>query len=439
MAFNIFSAVFAFGILIVIHELGHFLAAKWMGVRVEKFSVGFPPRLFGKKIGDTDYCISAIPLGGYVKLSGMIDESMDTAETGADYEFNSKPVWKRIVIISAGVIMNFFLAVLIMTILTYSMGERITPFTEIGQVGKEGIAKKIGFEVGDQILALNDVAVTNWEAIQLEYIKNLNSDISFKVKRNEEIINLEYQREWFSDKNAEFLDIFYMPSARIGEVQADMPAGKIGLLSGDLITELNGKVVNNWSEMTDIIKAHPGEPIQMTYVRGSEKIETTIVPNAIEETDEDGEMTRFGRIGVMYYYEKQSTTLTRSVYLGFSKTFSLIGLNMRGIWWVVTGAKSAKEVVGGPIMIAKMAGDAAAAGWENYWTLIAALSAILAFFNILPIPALDGGHLTFLLYEAVFRKPLSLKIRLVVQQVGMALLLTLLIFILYVDLRRLFF
>jgi regulator of sigma E protease len=439
MAFNIFSAVFAFGILIVIHELGHFLAAKWMGVRVEKFSIGFPPRLFGKKIGDTDYCISAIPLGGYVKLSGMIDESMDTAETGADYEFNSKPVWKRIVIISAGVIMNFFLAVLIMIILTYSMGERITPSTEVGQVGKEGIAQKIGFKVGDQILALNNVPVTNWEAIQQEYIKNLNSDISFKIKRNEEIINLEYQREWFSDKNAEFLDIWYMPSAQVGEVQADMPAGKVGLLRGDLITEMNGMAVNNWSEMTDIIRKHPDDPIQMVYMRGTEKFETTIVPNAVEETDEDGEITTIGRIGVMFYYEKQSTTFARSVYLGFSKTVSLIGLNMRGIWWVVTGTKSAKEVVGGPIMIAKMAGDAAAAGWENYWTLIAALSAILAFFNILPIPALDGGHLMFLLYEAVFRKPLSIKTRMVVQQVGMALLLTLLIFILYVDLRRLFF
>ena len=221
MAFNIISAVFAFGILIVIHELGHFLAAKWMGVRVEKFSVGFPPRLFGKKIGDTDYCVSAIPLGGYVKLSGMIDESMDTNETGADYEFNSKPVWKRIVIISAGVIMNFFLAVIIMTVLTYTMGERITPSTEVGQVGKEGIAKKIGFEVGDEILALNETQVANWEAIQLAYIENLNSDITFKVRRNDEIINLEYRRKWFSEKNAEFLDIWYMPAARIGEDAAD--------------------------------------------------------------------------------------------------------------------------------------------------------------------------------------------------------------------------
>ena len=439
MVFNIISAVFAFGILIVIHELGHFLAAKWLGVRVERFSVGFPPRLFGKKFGDTDYCISAIPLGGYVKLSGMVDESMDTNMSGADYEFNSKPVWKRIVIISAGVIMNLFLAVLIMSVLTYSTGERITPFTEIGQVGKDGISQKIGFEVGDKILDINGVEVTNWEAIQYEYIKNLNSDIIFKVERDNNFIDLTFRKEWFSEKNAEFLDVWYMPSARVGQVQQDMPAGRAGLQKGDKIIELAGVPVSNWIEMTKIIRAHPGDSIQIAYVRGDEKIETMIAPKIVEESNDAGEVTKIGLIGVMYYYDNKPASITRSIYLGFSKTFSLIGLNMRGLWWVITGTKSAKDVVGGPIMIAKMAGDAAAAGWENYWTLIAALSAILAFFNILPIPALDGGHLMFLIIEAVFRKPISLKTRLVVQQVGMALLLTLLVFILYVDLRRLLF
>ena len=135
MGFSFLAIIFVFGLLVLIHELGHFLAAKWMGVRVERFSIGFPPRLFGKKIGDTDYCISAIPLGGYVKMSGMIDESMDTETTGADYEFNSKPVWKRFVIIIAGVVMNFFLAVFILSALNFARGEKVTPYTEIGIIG----------------------------------------------------------------------------------------------------------------------------------------------------------------------------------------------------------------------------------------------------------------------------------------------------------------
>jgi regulator of sigma E protease len=151
MGITILAIIFVFGILVLIHELGHFLAAKWMGVRVERFSIGFPPRLFGRKIGDTDYCISAIPIGGYVKMSGMIDESMDTKLTGADYEFNSKPVWKRMIIIVAGVVMNLLLAILVLTILNYVQGEKITPFTEIGIVGSEGISQRIGWVKSDTV------------------------------------------------------------------------------------------------------------------------------------------------------------------------------------------------------------------------------------------------------------------------------------------------
>jgi regulator of sigma E protease len=372
-------------------------------------------------------------------MSGMIDESMDTEMSGADYEFNSKPVWKRIIIITAGVIMNFFLAVVIMSYLSYSMGESITPFTQIGQVGKDGISKKIGFEVGDDILAVNGVEVESWEQIQQEYIRNLNSDIVFTVERDSRMIDLVFKKEWFSEKNAEFLDIWYMPTSQIGNVQPDMPAGQVGLETGDKIIELDNTPINNWLEMTEVIRAHPGDSIQIAWLRADKIMQAVIVPQKFEETDASGEEIIVGKIGVQHYYQLKPISPGRSIVVGFERTIGLIGLNMRGLWWVLTGTKSAKEVVGGPIMIAKMAGDAAAAGWEAYWTLIAALSAILAFFNILPIPALDGGHLAFLIIEGVIGKPLSIKTRMVIQQVGMALLLTLLVFILYVDLRRLFF
>ena len=439
MEFSFLAVIFVFGLLVVIHELGHFLAAKWMGVRVERFSIGFPPRLFGKKIGDTDYCISLIPLGGYVKMSGMIDESMDPEMTGADYEFNSKPVWKRIVIIVAGVIMNLILAVIIMAVLTYSTGESITPYTEIGRVGENGIAEKIGFKAGDRVLAINRVPVNNWESIQQEYVKNLNDNIVFEVERGSQRIELNFKKEWFSEKNAEFLDIIYQPSSQVGKVLPDMPAGQIGLQRGDKIVEVAGTEVSNWLEMTEIVRKHPGEEVPIVWLRDGTTLRANITPQSYEETDKDGNEIKVGKIGIEYYYEFRPVSLPHAVYSGFSKTIGLIGLNVRGLWWVISGTKSAREVVGGPIMIAKMAGDAAAAGWEALWTLIAALSAILAFFNILPIPALDGGHLAFLLYEAALGKPLSVKTRMVVQQVGMAVLLTLMVLILYVDLRRIFF
>ena len=437
MGFSFLAIIFVFGLLVLIHELGHFLAAKWMGVRVERFSIGFPPRLIGKKIGDTDYCISAIPLGGYVKMSGMIDESMDTESTGADYEFNSKPVWKRIVIIMAGVVMNFILAVVILSTLNFVRGEKITPYTEIGIIGKNGIAAKVGFKVGDKILEVNGVRVNSWEQFQKEYLNNLNQDITFTVNRDSQIIDLLYQKEWFSQKNAEFLDIWYRPEARVGNVHGNTPAMALGLQKGDLILSLNDSPVADWYEMTKIIRKHPGEEISIKWRHNGQLMRGTIAPEKYQEKDSLGNQITVGKIGIEQFYEEHPISLPTSVVNGFRDTFGLIALNMRGIWWVISQTKSVEEVLGGPIMIAKMAGDAAAAGWEPLWTLIAALSAILAFFNVLPIPALDGGHLLLLLIEGITHKPISTRTRLIVQQVGMAILLTLIVFILYVDIRRL--
>jgi regulator of sigma E protease len=439
MNFSFLAIVFVFGILVVIHELGHFLAAKWMGVRVERFSIGFPPRLFGKKIGDTDYCISAIPLGGYVKLSGMVDESMDGQLTGADYEFSSKPVWKRIIIIIAGVVMNFLLAILILSIVSFSKGEVVYPSTEIGSIGEAGIAQRIGFEVGDKIKAIDGVPITTWNEIQIEFIKHLNDDIRFDVLRGEEKITLTYKKEWFSEKNAELLDIGWVPLAKVGEVKKGSPAEMAGMKFGDDIKRINGTSVKNWNEMTALIKANAGKPITIDIERQGRAQSIELTPEEFTEKDSDGNEISVGRIGIYIYYETYDIGIFQAFENGVKNTFALIGLNMRGLWWVITGTKSASDVIGGPIMIAKLAQDAAEVGWDRLWNLTAALSAILAFFNILPIPALDGGHLVFLILEGILGRPISTRTKLVVQQIGMAILLTLIVLIIYIDIRRLLF
>jgi len=439
MNFSFLAIIFVFGLLVLIHELGHFLAAKWMGVRVERFSIGFPPRLFGKKIGDTDYCVSAIPLGGYVKMSGMIDESLDGTLTGADYEFTSKPVWQRIVIITAGVVMNFLLAILILTLVNFIEGEQIAPTTTIGYVGKGGIAQKIGFEKGDEILSIQGQAVHSWNDIQTEFIENLNERITFRVLREGKPLDLLYKKEWFKEKNAEILDIAWMPEARVGQVVNGMPAAQAGLQTGDEIISIDGKPVSNWSDMTKIIQENAGNNLVFDYKRGDKLKSVEIVPEVTEETDSAGVVHKVGKIGVGIYYERREVNFFQAVAKGVKGTFTLLGLNIKGLWWVITGTKPASEVIGGPIMIAKLAQDAASEGWEQLWSLTAALSAILAFFNILPIPALDGGHLLFLLIEAVTRKPVSTRAKILVQQIGMAILLTLIVFILYIDIRRLLF
>ena len=436
---NILAVIFVFGILVMIHELGHFLAAKWMGVRVEKFSIGFPPTLYSKKIGETEFSISAIPLGGYVKMAGFIDESLDTKIEGKEDEFNSKPIWRRIVIILGGVIMNMLLAFLVLGMLTFIKGERIIPVTTVGYVGEHGIASKIGFQVGDQILAVNGKPIHSWNDLQQEYVNNLDKEINFTVLRNQKQLTLHFKKEWFREKKSEQLDILPLFPAKVGDVTASMPAGKLGLQHGDEIVEIAGQPVHDWNEMTKIIRAHPEEEIEIKWLRNGQMMEGRIKPQKFEEKNPEGKTEVVGKIGISYYYELKKIGLFASLADGVSKTFGLIALNAKSLVWVITGTKSASEIIGGPIMIAKMAGDAAHAGWEYLWYLIAALSAVLAFFNVLPIPGLDGGHLVLLLLEGIMGKPIPISVRVKIQQVGMALLLTLIIFIVYIDLRRLFF
>lgn len=439
MEFNYLAIIFVFSFLVFFHELGHFLAAKLMGVRVERFSIGFPPRLFGKKIGDTDYCISAIPFGGYVKMSGMIDESLDQTTTGADYEFNSKPVWRRIVIIVAGVIMNFLIAILILTLLNFSEGKSIIPYTEVGMVGQGGVAEKTGFKVKDKILAVNGVNIDSWNDLNREFLNNLNQDIIFSVERNQQKLDLVYKKEWFSEDKGEQLDLAPLPPSKVGQVLAGMPAFSAGMKTGDEIIEINDIKVSNWFELTDIIQAHPNDMINVKWLRNSEIMNANMSPVPSTETDSAGTLVTVGKIGIGYYYEHIPISFDQALVSGFTGTIDMIGLNIRALWWIITGTKSAKEIIGGPIMIAKLAGDAADAGWDQLWYLIAYLSAILAFFNIIPIPALDGGHLFLLIIEGIRRKPLSMKVRLRIQQVGMAILLTFIVLVLYVDIKRLFF
>lgn len=436
---NIIAVIFVFSFLVIIHELGHFLAAKWMGVRVDKFSIGFPPTIYSKKIGETEFSISAIPLGGFVKMAGFIDESLDDEMTGADYEFNSKPVWRRIVIIVAGVVMNLIMAVSIMAVLTFVQGKQIIPTTSISFVPEQGVAHKTGFKKYDKIVSINGQPVYSWNELQEAFLDNLNQTIIFEVIRSEQKIQLEYKKEYFSEEGGEQLNLAPLFSTKIGDVSTSMPAGVLGLQTGDQITAIAGEPVKDWMEMTEAIRAHPEQEITITWLRDGKTLSDKIRPLAFEEKNQQGEMERVGKIGVGYFYLHKEVGLTQSVIAGFTRTWDLMVLNTRSIYWVISGTKSAKEIIGGPIMIAKMAGDAAQAGWTYLWYLIAALSAMLAFFNILPIPALDGGHLFFLILEGIMGRPMNVKVKIKIQQVGMAILLSLIVFIVYIDLRRLFF
>jgi len=431
------SMLFVLSVLIFVHEFGHFLAAKLFGVRVERFSIGFPPRLFGIQIGETDYCISAVPFGGYVKLSGMIDESLDQSNLkGEPYEFMSKPAWQKLIILSAGVIMNFLLAIVILAGLLFSQGEQLLPTTIIGTIGESGLAQKIGFQKYDRILAVNGEEVQYWNDITDKFINKIGSTLIFTVERNGQIIELKADKALFREEKSEQLDIAPLFPARVGDLSSGFPAMQAGLKTGDEIVAINDQPIESWEDMTRVVRENPGKPLTFTIKRGQETLAINITPQAVEETNENGETITVGKIGIGPYFEHRKIGLLPSVVKGFENSILISKLNIKGIVWVITGQRSAKEILGGPIMITKMAGDFAKTGFLNLLMLVAQLSIVLAIVNILPIPALDGGHLAIILVEGIRRRPLSLKTKVAIQQVGMALILVLTFFLIFNDIRR---
>jgi len=434
------SIVFILSILVFVHELGHFVAAKLFGVRVERFSIGFPPRLIGTKIGDTDYCISAIPFGGYVKLSGMIDESLDKEGlTGEPHEFMSKNTFQKIVIISAGVIMNFLLAIGILAGILWLKGDKIYPTTTIGPVMENSISQEIGLQKYDKILEINGKQITSWNDIVPTLAANIGKDIIFLVEREGKEIPVKLPSSGLTMENIQRLQLYQLYPAVIGEVLPGTPAEKSGLQRGDKILQIEGQEIEDWYDMTDIVRENPEVPLMIKIERENTILDFTIAPQEQMEKDENGKIVSVGKIGIAPYikFEWHKVSLGSAISRGFEKTISFLYMNIRGFTMLFTGEVSAKQALGGPIIIGKMAGDIAKTGFLNLLEFTALLSAILAFINILPIPALDGGHLVIILIEGARRKPLSVGAKVRIQQVGMAILLVLMLFIFYNDISRL--
>jgi regulator of sigma E protease len=428
---QIFYFLITIGVLVFIHELGHFAAAKMFKMRVDRFSLGFPPRAFGKKIGDTDYCISWLPIGGYVKIAGMVDESLDTEflnQPPQPWEYRAKPIWQRMIVISAGVIMNILLAVAIFWGIIYSKGKDVRPMTDISFVTEESPAAKAGFLPDDKILSINEHPVQYWEDVDTYiYAVTLGSDLTVRVRRNGGEQTLFLARESIPDISEERFGIY--PEgllAVVTAVESGKPAEQLGLQPGDIITSINDTTVG-YHEVPTTIRAHAGAEIALGWKRGEELFSGRVIPS------EDG---RIG-IGLGATYtgpvEHIEYTLFEAFPEGVTDVVEMSGLFFTNIYHLFTGKVSFSKSVGGPIKIAQIATRSAEVGLVSFLGFMALLSISLALINILPFPALDGGHLMFLIYEGLFHREIPNKVKIALQQAGFFLLLVFMAFVMYND------
>ena len=427
-------------ILVFVHEMGHFLAAKWFGMRIDTFSVGFPPNIVNKKFGETEYVLGATPLGGYVKIAGMVDESLDDGFAGTEpepWEFRSKPVWQRAIVMCAGVAFNVLLAAAAFSSLKFIYGSMRPLVHEDGSVFvEEGsvAATTFGLKTGDRILSIGGEVFEPGETGSSP-IPLLADPLTIEVDRSGERLSLEGPDDILTRVQEGGgggllgLGVYNQPSV-VGDVAPGRPAAEAGLQLGDRIVSIAGQEVLFWEELTSLIQTSGGRPLPFVWEREGTTYRADIEANE----DDDG----VWRIGIGLPGERQSYSLAEAIAAGTQETWDNTRAIVVNLKRIVTGQEDVRKSLGGPVMVARITGQAAQAGGRPFWTIVALLSLTLAIVNILPIPALDGGHLVFLIYEGIARREPSLKVRMVTQQAGMLLLLMLMVLLILNDFAQIF-
>ncbi|MDP2207758.1 MAG: RIP metalloprotease RseP [Bacteroidota bacterium] len=429
---TIFYFLITIGILVLVHELGHFFAAKLTGMRVDRFSIGFPPRAFGKKIGDTDYCISWIPIGGYVKIAGMIDESMDTEfvnKPPEKWEFRSKSFLAKFFVMIAGVLMNIMLAVVIFWGINFYQGKFIKETNVVGYVVPNSASDKIGINSGDKILQINGKEIEHWDEINQQiFLENVGRNLTVKVDRIGKQIEFSIPTQDIKSFNEETLGIFPEGSAAfITGVEPGKPAEVLGLKGGDIIVSINNQQVNNSSQLKKIIETNPDKELMIYWKRGDTSLSGTAT------------VTAEGRLGIgiatIYMGPKKHVdyTIVGALTAGVQNIYSAMRLFAFSMEQLITGKTKFSQSFGGPIKIAQMATQSAEMGWISFLAFMALLSMSLAIINIVPFPALDGGHIVFLVIEAVIRREVPVKAKMIIQQAGFFILLAFMAFVIYTD------
>ncbi len=423
--------ILGLSILVGLHELGHLLAAKAFGMRVEQYFIGFPPKVFSVKRGETEYGLGAIPLGGFVKISGMIDESLDTKHTHTEpqpYEFRAKPAWQRLIVMLGGIIVNVIVGILIFVVMAYKNGYTYLAAKDANRYGivAHELAQSIGLRTGDKIIKVNGKEIVDFNDIRSSDVF-LGNNSSYTVERNGQLIDIDIPND-FVDKLADKkgVDQFIDPIQpfKVGTVASDMPASKAGIKEGDRIIAVNGKSTRFYHEFQRVIKANPGKTVSLVVQRGNQSIPLT------------SGVTPKGQIGIgvepLLPLTTQEYTFGEALSVGTNRAFGVVYDNIKGFGKIFRGEVSASKALSGPIGIAQNLFGGIWV-WDRFWTVTGLLSMALAFMNALPIPALDGGHATILGYEIISGRKPSDRFLEGAQRVGMVILLGLMVFAIFND------
>jgi regulator of sigma E protease len=444
---TIVSFVIVIGILILIHELGHFLVARWCGVGVERFSIGFGPVLLRWRGKETEYCLSAIPMGGYVKMMGEEGplEGGGGAPFDADKAFALKSLPARFLIVFAGPGMNFVLAALIFTVVLATVGRPVWPAV-VGRVTEGGPAATANLGPGDVVTHVDGRPVSHWEDLDGAIAASNGRALALTVQRGATARTLSVTPRRTTVRDPIFRDpkdVWELGAGprltpQIGSVNPGSPAERAGLRAGDLVLAVAAQQVFTPDELMQAIQKRGGQTFDIAVERDGRPQTLRVTATAVREKGSSGQETEIGRIGVgivtrVVRYEAYNPLL--AVAYGWVKTWEMTALTAKGLWKVVSRQIDSSNI-GGPIQIAAEAGRQAKEGVASLALFTAIISVNLALLNLLPVPMLDGGHLFFFVIEAVLGRPLSLRKREAAQQLGFVLLMLLMVYALYNDLVR---
>lgn len=427
--------ILGLSILVLLHEFGHYIAARAFGIRVEKFYMFFDAwkvKLFSIKKGETEYGIGWLPLGGYVKIAGMVDESMDKEQLKKPpqpWEFRSKPAWQRLIVMVSGVVMNLILGIILFAVINMHYVESYLSLDEVntkGGIYAYDLGRDVGFKTGDKIVSLNGEKPERFSDL-LSTRVIMGAEVVINRNGREIALNIpDTLYKEFKKGRKPFIDAL-IKDVMVDSVPDSTNAYNAGIRKGDKIIAINGEKINSFNAFKENLFSNRGDSVKLKVERSPNTFET------IALIDSSGLLGYF--VAKPDYNFKDYTFISGLKY-GFKDAIELLYANIKGIGKIFSGEEKASESVRGPIGIAEMFGGEWL--WERFWRLVGLLSLILAFMNILPIPALDGGHVIILTIEMITGKPLPEKVMERIQMVGMVILLSLMVLIIGNDIFRIF-